>query len=113
MERGYVPWKAGVSGGERVCAMESRCVWRREGMCHGEPMCLEVSPEDPVHTDPKATVLWSGDLDPVLQSTFSLNYFLGGRTGEEFQLRFSNAPGFVVVQPFEEHKFGPRHRYRS
>ena len=80
--------------------------------CHGDPMCLAVSEEDPVHTDPKATVLWSGDLDPSLLSSFSLNYFLGGRTGEEFQLRFSNAPGFVVVQPFEEHKF-PSRRHHS
>jgi uncharacterized protein (AIM24 family) len=57
-----------------------------------------------VFTDPQATVCWSGNLKPELNSDMSLRTFLGRGSGETFQMRFvaESGNGFVVVQPFEE-----------
>jgi uncharacterized protein (AIM24 family) len=62
---------------------------------------LRVTPQRPVFTDPQATVLWSGNLQPEMKTDVSLKTFLGRGSGESFQMMFQG-DGFVVVQPYEE-----------
>jgi uncharacterized protein (AIM24 family) len=71
---------------------------------HGAPLVLRVLPGRPVFTDPQATVLWSGNLQPEMKTDVSLRTFLGRGSGESFQMMFQVAQGegFVVVQPYEE-----------
>lgn len=68
---------------------------------HYEPLTLLVTPNNPVFTDPNATVAWSGNLTPDFVTDISLKTFLGRGSGESIQMKFSGE-GFVVVQPFEE-----------
>lgn len=68
---------------------------------HYDPLTLEVTPENPVMTDPNATVAWSGTLTPELKTDVSLKTFFGRGSGESLQMKFSGN-GFVVVQPYEE-----------
>ncbi|MFJ5716714.1 AIM24 family protein [Neobacillus sp. NPDC093127] len=68
---------------------------------HYEPLTLRVTPGQPVITDPNATVAWSGNLQPVIQTDISFKTFLGRGSGESIQMRFEG-DGFVVVQPYEE-----------
>ncbi|MFE8702144.1 AIM24 family protein [Cytobacillus sp. FJAT-54145] len=68
---------------------------------HYEPLTLLVTPQNPVYTDPNATVAWSGTLEPEFVTDVSLKTFLGRGSGESIQMKFSG-DGFVVVQPFEE-----------
>ncbi|MCM3705794.1 MULTISPECIES: AIM24 family protein [Cytobacillus] len=68
---------------------------------HYEPLTLLVTPDNPVYTDPNATVAWSGSLQPEFVTDISLKTFLGRGSGESIQMKFSGR-GFVVVQPFEE-----------
>jgi uncharacterized protein (AIM24 family) len=68
---------------------------------HYEPLTLKVSPNEPVITDPNATVAWSGNLQPEFVTDISLKTFFGRGSGESIQMKFSG-DGFVVVQPFEE-----------
>ena len=68
---------------------------------HGDPLVLMVSPENPVFTDPNATVAWSGNLSPELKANVSLKSFIGRGSGEEFQMKFSGE-GWVLIQPYEE-----------
>lgn len=68
---------------------------------HYEPLTLLVTPDNPVYTDPNATVAWSGTLQPEFVTDISLKTFLGRGSGESIQMKFSG-DGFVVVQPFEE-----------
>ncbi|MED4453793.1 AIM24 family protein [Metabacillus fastidiosus] len=72
---------------------------------HYEPLTLIVTPDNPVYTDPNATVAWSGTLSPEFVTDISLKTFLGRGSGESIQMKFSG-DGFVVVQPFEEVYFG-------
>lgn len=76
---------------------------------HYDPLTLEVTPGQPVFTDPNATVAWSGGLSPDLVTDISLGTLLGRGSGESIQLRFAGT-GWVVVQPYEEvylqHKAG-------
>jgi uncharacterized protein (AIM24 family) len=71
---------------------------------HGAPLVLRVRPGAPVFTDPQATVLWSGNMQPEYKTDVSFRTFLGRGSGESFQMQFSVASGegFVVVQPYEE-----------
>jgi len=68
---------------------------------HCDPLTLRVTPNNPVMTDPHATVAWSGTLqrsertDGSLKTSFSLG------SGESTQMLF-RGDGFVVVQPYEE-----------
>lgn len=39
---------------------------------HGDPLTLMVTPDNPVFTDPNATVAWSGNLSPELKTNVSL-----------------------------------------
>lgn len=68
---------------------------------HYEPLTLLVTPNNPVYTDPNATVAWSGNLQPEFKTDVSFRTFLGRGSGESIQMKFSGE-GFVVVQPFEE-----------
>lgn len=68
---------------------------------HYDPITLHVSPDNPVITDPNATVAWSGNLEPTFRKDVSFKTFLGRGSGESIQMEFKGE-GFVVVQPFEE-----------
>ncbi|MGV3615774.1 MAG: AIM24 family protein [Fimbriimonas sp.] len=68
---------------------------------HGKPLTLRVTPNDPVITDPNATVAWSGNLTPEIRTDISMKSLFGRGGGESFQMLF-RGDGFVVVQPYEE-----------
>ncbi len=68
---------------------------------HYEPITLEVTPDNPVFTDPNATIAWSAGLSPELKTDVSLKTFFGRGSGESVQMAFQGT-GFVVVQPYEE-----------
>ncbi|GAA4432649.1 AIM24 family protein [Bremerella cremea] len=68
---------------------------------HYEPLTLVVTPNQPVYTDPNATVAWSGTLSPNLKTDITFRSLLGRSSGESFQMEFIGN-GFVVVQPYEE-----------
>ncbi|GAM15309.1 AIM24 family protein [Mesobacillus selenatarsenatis] len=74
---------------------------------HYEPLTLIVTPDNPVYTDPNATVAWSGNLQPEFVTDISFKTFLGRGSGESIQMKFSGE-GFVVVQPFEEVYYAPQ-----
>jgi uncharacterized protein (AIM24 family) len=74
---------------------------------HYEPLTLLVSPDNPVYTDPNATVAWSGTLQPEFVTDITFKTFLGRGSGESIQMKFSGE-GFVVVQPFEEVYYTPQ-----
>lgn len=71
---------------------------------HYDPLTLAVTPSQPVVTDPNATVLWSGNLEPEIKTDLQFKTFLGRGSGESLQLKFQGN-GFVVVQPYEEVTF--------
>lgn len=71
---------------------------------HFEPMTLKVTPDNPVFTDPNATVAWSANLKPKLHTQVQLRTFFGRGSGESAQLKFEGE-GFVVIQPVEEIPF--------
>jgi uncharacterized protein (AIM24 family) len=68
---------------------------------HYEPLTLAVTPDQPVFTDPNATVAWSGTLTPDIVTDISLGTLFGRGSGESIQLKFAGQ-GWVVVQPYEE-----------
>jgi uncharacterized protein (AIM24 family) len=68
---------------------------------HGDPLVLTVSSARPVHTDPQATVAWSGKLTPEIHTDISLGTLVGRGSGEGVQMRFKG-DGWVMVQPYEE-----------
>ena len=68
---------------------------------HGDPLALPVTAARPVHTDPQATVAWSGHLQPDMHTDISLGTLVGRGGGEAVQMRFKGA-GWVMVQPYEE-----------
>ena len=68
---------------------------------HYDPLTLRVTPQQPVYTDPNATIAWSGNLQPEFKTDISLKTFLGRGSGESLQMMF-RGDGFVVIQPYEE-----------
>ena len=68
---------------------------------HYDPITLMVTPDNPVTTDPNATVAWSGSLEPIIKTDVSLKTFIGRGSGESIQTEF-RGNGFVVIQPYEE-----------
>jgi uncharacterized protein (AIM24 family) len=68
---------------------------------HGRPTTLLVTPDNPVCTDPNATVAWSASLQPEFKTDVSFKTFLGRGSGESIQMLF-RGQGFVVIQPYEE-----------
>lgn len=65
---------------------------------HGDPLALGP----PVRTDPAATVAWSSDLSPSINTDRSIADSIGQTSGETYQMAFDGESGFVIVQPFEE-----------
>ena len=68
---------------------------------HYDPITLRVTPQQPVYTDPNATIAWSGNLAPDFHTDVSLKTFFGRGSGESLQMLF-RGDGFVVIQPYEE-----------
>lgn len=68
---------------------------------HFEPMTLAVLPGEPIFTDPQATVMWSGSLEPKFKKDVSLRTFIGRTSGESYQMQFEGT-GWVTIQPYEE-----------
>lgn len=68
---------------------------------HYDPLTLRVTPQQPVCTDPNATIAWSGNLQPEFKTDISLKTFIGRGSGESLQMLF-RGDGFVVIQPYEE-----------
>ena len=68
---------------------------------HYEPLTLRVGAQQPVFTDPNATVAWSGGLSPEIVANITLGSLFGRGSGESIQLKFAGE-GWVVVQPYEE-----------
>lgn len=73
---------------------------------HYEPLTLEVTPDNPVMTDPNSTIAWSGNLSPEIVTDIQLKSLFGRGSGESIQMKFSGS-GFVVVQPYEEIYYTP------
>jgi len=63
---------------------------------HGDPLVLTP----PVFTDPDATVAWSANLSPSIETNKLVE--IGQTSGESLQMEFTGPDGFVVVQPHEE-----------
>jgi len=74
---------------------------------HGEPILLRVSANQPVYTDPNATVAWSENLSPNIKTNLTFGSFIGRGSGESFQLEFFGE-GWVLVQPYEEVKYAAK-----
>ena len=68
---------------------------------HGNPITLLVIPQNPVYTDPNATVAWAGELNPEIKTQISWKNLIGRGSGESIQLLFQGN-GWVLVQPYEE-----------
>lgn len=68
---------------------------------HFTPITLMVTPDQPVYTDPNATVAWSGGLSPSVKADIDFKTLIGKDSGETFQMKFEGN-GFVIVQPYEE-----------
>ncbi|MBB5374659.1 uncharacterized protein (AIM24 family) [Deinococcus metalli] len=74
-------------------------------LSHGKPLTLRVTHNEPIFTDPNATIAWSGNLQPQLRMDQSLRSIFGRGGGETYQMVFQG-DGFVVVQPYEEFEQG-------
>ncbi|CAH0179279.1 hypothetical protein SRABI27_01214 [Pedobacter sp. Bi27] len=74
---------------------------------HGEPNLLRVTSNQPVYTDPNATVAWSENLTPNIKTNLTFGSFIGRGSGESFQLEFFGE-GWVLVQPYEEVKYAAK-----
>lgn len=68
---------------------------------HPSPLTLKVRPDEPIFTDPNATVAWSEGLELDTSIDVNLNNIVNRSSGEMYQMSFLGE-GFVVVQPFEE-----------
>ncbi|MFN0204169.1 MAG: AIM24 family protein [Bacteroidia bacterium] len=68
---------------------------------HGDPLTLVVTPDNPIYTDPNATVAWSANLTPDIKTDISFKTLIGRDSGESIQMKFSGS-GWVLVQPYEE-----------
>ena len=68
---------------------------------HYDPLVLRVTPDEPLFTDPNATVAWSGSLSPDIVTNITFRTMLGRGSGETIQMKFQG-DGWVVMQPYEE-----------
>ena len=68
---------------------------------HGEPLCLPVSPVQPLATDPHCTLAWTGGLTPTLKTDLGWRSLFRHGGKEPFQMHFDGT-GWVVVQPHED-----------
>lgn len=62
----------------------------------GDPLTLRVTPNDPVSTDPTATVAWTSGLWPELKTDLELRSLVAHGGGEPIQM-FFGGDGHVVV----------------
>jgi len=68
---------------------------------HGNPLTLPVSENEPISTDPHATLAWSGSLTPSLKTDLSWrSIFRHG--GQEPVQMFFEGHGVVIAQPFKD-----------
>jgi uncharacterized protein (AIM24 family) len=74
---------------------------------HFDPITLAVTPNQPIFTDPNATIAWSSSLQPEIKTDISLKTLFGRGSGESFQLAFKGQ-GWVVLQPYEEVYYAQR-----
>jgi uncharacterized protein (AIM24 family) len=68
---------------------------------HGQPLRLAVDPDNPLNTDPHATMAWSASLTPQLQTDLSWRSVFKHGGHEPVQMHFEGS-GFVMVQPYED-----------
>lgn len=68
---------------------------------HGDPLVLPVTPDEPLNTDPHATVAWTEGLKPELRADLTWRSLIKHGGGEPFQIYFAGS-GHVVVQPSED-----------
>ncbi len=68
---------------------------------HHTPLVLRVTANEPVVTDPSATVAWSEGLSPELKLDVNTQTLIGRGSGETIQMIFKGE-GYVVIQPYEE-----------
>jgi uncharacterized protein (AIM24 family) len=68
---------------------------------HGSPLTLEVTPDNPLSTDPHATLAWSAELAPVLKTDLTWRSVFAHGGHEPVQMRFEGR-GIVLVQPYED-----------
>ncbi len=95
---------SGVLTGAGMWTVELRGTGYMALITKGEPVTLQVTPDQPTYTDPNATVAWSEGLNPQIHvdvNLKSLKGIFGSAHGEAFQLAFQGN-GFVIVQPSEE-----------
>src|SRR6185295_1613701 len=62
----------------------------------GVPMTMKVTPDDPISTDPTATIAWTGTLWPELKTDVEMRTLLAHGGGEAIQMLF-RGEGFVIV----------------
>ncbi len=62
---------------------------------------MQVTPDNPVITDPHATPAWSGELEPELKTDLEWQELFDHSGGEAFQMLF-RGNGYVAVQPSED-----------
>jgi uncharacterized protein (AIM24 family) len=68
---------------------------------HGQPLTLDVGPDNPLTTDPHATLAWSAGLKPTLKTDLSWRSVFAHGGHEPVQMRFEGR-GTVLVQPYED-----------
>lgn len=68
---------------------------------HGDPLTLAVTPDNPVSTDPHATLAWSGELAPSLKTDLGWRSVFRHGGQKPFQMFFQGR-GFVIVQRYKE-----------
>ncbi len=73
---------------------------------HYDPIILRVTEAEPLMTDARATVAWSGGLVPQFKTDISAGTLIGRTSGETIQMLFQG-DGFVVIQPYEEPSTDP------
>ncbi len=62
----------------------------------GDPLTMRVTPDDPVSTDPTATIAWTGSLWPELKTDIEMRSLLAHGGGEAIQMLF-RGDGYVIV----------------
>jgi uncharacterized protein (AIM24 family) len=67
----------------------------------GDPLTLRVTPDNPVITDPDATLAWSGGLTPELKTQLEWRMMIGHGGGEAVQMLF-RGDGYVVIHGKED-----------
>jgi uncharacterized protein (AIM24 family) len=67
----------------------------------GDPLTLRITPDNPVFTDPDATIAWTDGVFPELKTELQWRMIFGHGGGEAVQMVF-RGDGYVVVHSKEE-----------